>query len=68
MSAFAPSVTKFVSVATTRRGSDADAIANPWVAVPGVLLLVASIVIWVRDAGHEWRDTEQSAHDDPRAH
>jgi len=43
-------------------------LANPWLAVPGLLVLVGSIVAWVRAAGHEWRDTEQRPHDDAGAH
>jgi hypothetical protein len=45
-----------------------DLVANPWIAIPGLLLLVASIVAWVRDAGHEWRDAEHGSHDDAKAH
>lgn len=48
--------------------SDEELIANPWLAIPGVLLFVASVVVWVRDAGHEWRDVEHGAHDDSQAH
>ncbi len=45
-----------------------DAVANFWLAVPGLLVMVGSIVAWVRDAGHEWRDVEHGSHDDLRAH
>lgn len=39
-------------------------IANWFVFVPGLVLLIVSIWAWVRDAGHEWRDVERRAHDD----
>ncbi len=45
-----------------------DQIANPWVAVPGIAVLVIGIVAWVRAANHEWRETEHGAHDDGAAH
>jgi cytochrome b561 len=37
---------------------------NPWIAIPGLVLLVAVIVAWVRAAGHEWHDVEQGPHHD----
>lgn len=43
-------------------------VANPFLAVPGLLVLVAGAVAWVRAAGREWRDTEHRAHDDGSAH
>jgi tellurite resistance protein TehA-like permease len=45
-----------------------DAIANVYLAIPGVLILVAAIVAWVRAANHEWVDTDRGAHDDGSAH
>jgi hypothetical protein len=45
-----------------------DLVANPWIAIPGLVLLIAGIVAWVRDAGHEWRDAEHGSHDDAQAH
>ncbi|MBA2634764.1 MAG: hypothetical protein H0U86_17500 [Chloroflexi bacterium] len=45
-----------------------DQLANPWLAVPGLLLLVITAVSWVRAAGREWRDVEHSSHDDGAAH
>ncbi len=45
-----------------------DVVVNPWLAAPGLLVIVAGIVAWVRDAGHEWRDAEHGPHDDARAH
>lgn len=44
-------------------------IANPFIIVPGILLLVAGIVAWVRAANREWRDVEHGGHhDDGVAH
>ena len=43
-------------------------IANPFLAVPGLLVLVAGIVAWVRAANHEWREVEHGSHDDGAAH
>jgi hypothetical protein len=45
-----------------------DLVASPWLAIPGLLVLVGSIVAWVRDAGHEWREVEHRPHDDAQAH
>lgn len=47
-------------------------IANPWLALPGIGVLVLGIVAWVRAANHEWRSVEHGAghgaHDDGAAH
>jgi cytochrome c oxidase subunit 1 len=43
-------------------------IANLWIAIPGVAVLVLGIISWVRAANHEWRDTEHGSHDDGAAH
>lgn len=43
-------------------------VANLFLAVPGLLVLVAGIVAWVRAANHEWTDTEHGSHDDGAAH
>ena len=43
-------------------------VVNLWVAVPGLLLLVLSVLAWVRAANHEWRDVEHASHDDDPAH
>ena len=43
-------------------------IANPFLAIPGLLVLVAGIISWVRSAGREWRETEVGPHDDVAAH
>ena len=45
-----------------------DMVANPVLGIAGVVVLVAGIVMWVRDAGREWRDVEHGSHDDARAH
>jgi hypothetical protein len=43
-------------------------LANPFLAIPGLLVLVAGIISWVRSAGREWRETEVGPHDDVAAH
>ena len=43
-------------------------LANPFLAVPGLLVFVAGAVAWVRAANHEWRETEHGSHDDGPAH
>jgi hypothetical protein len=45
-----------------------DQLANPFLAIPGLLVLVAGVVAWVRAANHEWRDTEHGSHDDGATH
>ena len=42
-------------------------IANPFLAIPGLLVLVAGTISWVRSAGREWRETEVR-HDDVATH
>jgi hypothetical protein len=49
------------------RGDD-QPIANPYLAIPGVLVLVYAIWAWVRAAGREWRDVEHPPHDDAAGH
>lgn len=44
------------------------AAVNWFVFGPGLLLLLASAITWVRDAGHEWHETENRAHDDVAEH
>jgi hypothetical protein len=44
------------------------AVANLFLAAPGLLVLVGSIFAWVRAAGREWRDVDRSAHDGPAGH
>ena len=43
-------------------------LANPFLAIPGLIVLVAGIVSWVRSAGREWREAEVGPHDDAAAH
>ena len=43
-------------------------IANPFLAIPGLLVLVAGIVAWVIASNREWRETEHGSHDDGAAH
>ena len=43
-------------------------LANPFLAIPGVLLFVIVAVAWVRAANHEWREVEHGSHDDGSAH
>ncbi|HEX7173618.1 MAG TPA: hypothetical protein VF365_13550 [Candidatus Limnocylindria bacterium] len=45
-----------------------DQIANPWIAIPGLAVLVIGIIAWVSAANHEWRETEHGPHDDGAAH
>jgi hypothetical protein len=44
------------------------AIANLFLAVPGLVVLIGSIFAWVRAAGREWREIERAAHDDAAGH
>jgi len=43
-------------------------LANPFLAIPGVLVFVITAIAWVRAANHEWRDVEHGSHDDGSAH
>ena len=43
-------------------------LANPFLAIPGLLVLVAGIVAWVMASNREWRETEHGSHDDGAAH
>ncbi len=45
------------------RGDD-QPIANPWLAVPGLVVFVYGIFAWVRAAGHEWDEAEHGSHDE----
>ena len=45
-----------------------DQLANPWLAIPGVLLFVITAVSWVRAASVEWHDVERGPHHDEPAH
>jgi hypothetical protein len=41
-----------------------DQLANPFLAVPGLLVFLYAVVAWVRAAGREWDDAEHRSHDD----
>ena len=43
-------------------------LANPFIAIPGLVVFVGGVVAWVRAANHEWRDVEHGSHDDGSAH
>ena len=43
-------------------------LANPFLAIPGLLVFVGGAVAWVRAANHEWRDVEHGRHDDGASH
>jgi len=45
-----------------------DQIANLYLAIPGLLVLIYAIWAWVRAAGREWRDVEHGPHDDAPGH
>jgi hypothetical protein len=62
-----------MSVAATLLGSGLvfhpeGQVANLFLAIPGLLVLVAGVVGWVRAANHEWRDTEHGSHHDGATH
>ena len=43
-------------------------VANLFIVGPGLLVIVAGIVLWIRAANAEWRDTEHGSHDDGATH
>ncbi|MDP9467923.1 MAG: hypothetical protein M3P32_04185 [Chloroflexota bacterium] len=43
-------------------------LANPFLAVPGLLVFLYAVVAWVRAAGREWEETERGSHDDAPGH
>lgn len=46
-----------------------DQLANPFLVIPGLIVLVLGALGWVRAANHEWREVESGPHhDDGRAH
>jgi hypothetical protein len=45
-----------------------DQLANPFLAIPGLVVLVLGVTGWVRAANHEWRDTEHGSHGDGATH
>ena len=44
-----------------------DQLANPFLAIPGLLVFVAGTISWVGSAGREWREVEIGPHDDDAA-
>jgi hypothetical protein len=44
-----------------------EQVANPFIAIPGVLLLVAGMLAWVRAANREWHEVEDGSHHDDRS-
>jgi hypothetical protein len=53
---------------------DEGQLANPFLAIPGLVILVLGILWWVRAANREWREVEHGGHgshaphDDHAAH
>ena len=45
-----------------------DQLANPFLAIPGLLVFLYAIVAWVRAAGREWEEAERGPHDDRASH
>jgi len=43
-------------------------LANPFLAIPGLVVFVLGAVWWVRAANHEWNDTEHGSHGDDGPH
>ena len=43
-------------------------LANPFFAIPGLLIFLYAVVAWVRAAGREWEETEHGPHEDGAGH
>jgi hypothetical protein len=43
-------------------------LANPFLAIPGLLVFLWTVVAWVRAAGREWDEAERGPHDDAPGH
>jgi hypothetical protein len=43
-------------------------LANPFLAIPGLLVFLWAVVSWVRAAGREWDEAERGPHDDAPGH
>jgi hypothetical protein len=43
-------------------------LANPFLAIPGLLIFLYAVVAWVRAAGREWDEVERGPHDDGSGH
>ncbi len=42
-------------------------VANLWLLIPGLVVLVGTVVAWIRAANREWREVEHGSHDDGHA-
>jgi hypothetical protein len=42
-------------------------VANLWLLVPALVVLVGSVVAWIRAANREWREVDGGPHDDGHA-
>jgi len=45
-----------------------DQLANPFLAIPGLLVFLYAVVAWARAAGREWDEVERGPHDDAAGH
>ena len=45
-----------------------DQFANPFLAIPGLVVLVLGILWWVRAANREWREVEHGGHGSQSPH
>jgi len=43
-------------------------LANPFLAVPGLVIFLYAVVAWVRAAGREWDEAERGPHDEAPGH
>jgi hypothetical protein len=43
-------------------------LANPFLAIPGLLVFLYAIAAWVNAAGREWDEVERGPHDDEAGH
>lgn len=48
--------------------STISGVMNPWLGIAGLLVLIYGIVGWVRAAGHEWHEVEESPHHEGTGH
>jgi len=39
-------------------------LANPFLAIPGLLIFLYAVAAWVRAAGREWDEVERGSHDE----
>ncbi len=45
-----------------------DQIANPLLAIPGLVVFLYAAIAWVRAASREWHEVERGPHDDAPGH